>query len=124
MSKSKTTAKKTTAKDNNIVASPEPKKAAKKATTKQTLTDDIIGSNVPSETSKKVSTSAPKKTATSGQNRKVTVAIHSTKNVVWEGVGKVEKGYNIVKKAEADKWLTRSHIRLATPEEVAREYGA
>lgn len=117
MSKSKTTAKKTTAKDKNIIASPEPKQAAKKkVTSAKTLPDDIIGSNVP--------VTAPKTPASTSDKRKLTVAIHSTKNVVWEGVGKVEKGYNIVSKAEADKWLTRSHVRLATPEEVAREYGA
>lgn len=55
--------------------------------------------------------------------RKVTVAVYSTKNVVWENVGKIAKGYNILPKAEAEKWLTRSHVREATPEEIAREYG-
>jgi hypothetical protein len=38
-------------------------------------------------------------------------------------VGKVYRGYNIVTKEQADKWLTRDHIRLATPEEVAQEFG-
>jgi hypothetical protein len=52
-----------------------------------------------------------------------TVAIHSTKNVSWPEIGKVLRGYNIVEKEIADKWLTRKHIRLATPEEVAREFG-
>lgn len=51
------------------------------------------------------------------------IAVHSTRNVTWEGVGKVYNGYNIVTKAQADKWLTRDHIRLATPEEVAKEFG-
>jgi hypothetical protein len=51
------------------------------------------------------------------------VAIHSTKNVTWSEVGKVYRGYNIVEKSAAEKWLTRSHVRLATPEEVAREFG-
>ena len=52
-----------------------------------------------------------------------TVAVHSTRNVTWNGVGKVYIGYNIVSKSEADQWLTRSHCRLATPEEVAKEFG-
>ena len=52
-----------------------------------------------------------------------TVAIHSTRNVAWNGVGKVSTGYNIVTKEQADKWLTRNHVRLATPEEVAKEFG-
>jgi len=66
---------------------------------------------------KKTTTSAPKK------EKKPTMALHSTRNVIWEGVGKIDKGYNILPKAIAEKWLTRSHVREATPEEVAREYG-
>ena len=50
------------------------------------------------------------------------VAIYSERNVNWTGVGKVIRGYNIVSKDQADKWLTRNHIRLATPQEVAKEY--
>jgi hypothetical protein len=52
-----------------------------------------------------------------------TTAIHSTRNVTWNGVGKVYRGYNIVDEETAKKWLTREHIRIATPQEVAREYG-
>ena len=55
--------------------------------------------------------------------KKETVALYSTKNVTWSEVGKVYRGYNIVEKAAAEKWLTRSHIRIAAPEEVAREFG-
>ena len=51
------------------------------------------------------------------------VAIHSTRNVTWQGVGKVYIGYNIVTKEQADQWLTRNHTRLATPAEVAQEFG-
>lgn len=51
------------------------------------------------------------------------VAIHSTKNVSWVGVGKVLKGINIVGKDQADKWLTRDHITLVNPEDVAKEFG-
>jgi hypothetical protein len=51
------------------------------------------------------------------------VAIHSTKNVTWSGVGKVYRGYNLVKESEADQWVTRNHIRLVSPEEFAKEYG-
>ena len=54
---------------------------------------------------------------------KETIAVYSTRNVSWSGVGNVSRGYNIVTKAAADKWLTRDHIRLATPEEVAKEFG-
>lgn len=55
--------------------------------------------------------------------KKETVALYSTKNVTWSEVGKVYRGYNIVDKDAAAKWLTRSHIRTATPEEVAKEFG-
>jgi hypothetical protein len=54
---------------------------------------------------------------------KETVALFSTKNVTWPGVGKVYRGYNIVEKNAATQWLTRSHIKPATPEEVAKEFG-
>lgn len=66
----------------------------------------------------------PRKTAKKAESSvKETVALFSTKNVTWTGVGKVYRGYNIVEKDAADQWLTRSHIRVATPEEVAREFG-
>jgi hypothetical protein len=66
---------------------------------------------------------APKKSAKKTEDQPEKVAIHSTRNVTWEGVGKVYRGYNIVSQEAADKWVTRSHIRIATPEEVAKEFG-
>jgi hypothetical protein len=66
---------------------------------------------------------AEKKPAKKQEPKEETVAIHSTRNVTWNEVGKVYTGYNIVKKSAAEKWLTRGHIRLATPEEVAKEFG-
>ena len=66
---------------------------------------------------------SPRKKNSKPEEKKETVAIHSTKNVTWSEVGKVYRGYNIVEKDAADKWLTRSHIRIATPEEVAKEFG-
>lgn len=64
-----------------------------------------------------------KPVAKKAEKKKETVAIHSTRNVTWAEVGKVYIGYNIVTKEAADKWLTRDHTRLATPEEVAQEFG-
>lgn len=52
-----------------------------------------------------------------------TVALYSTKNVVWNKVGKIKKGVNIVPKDKADQWLTRDHVRLMDPSEVAKEFG-
>jgi len=51
------------------------------------------------------------------------VALYSTRSVRWEEVGAIAKGYNIVAKAQADKWLTRGHVRIATPEEVKKAFG-
>lgn len=51
------------------------------------------------------------------------VALYSTKNVRWEEVGSISRGYNIVTKDQADKWLTRAHVRIATPEEVKKAFG-
>jgi hypothetical protein len=51
------------------------------------------------------------------------VALHSTRSVRWEEVGAITKGYNIVTKAQADKWLTRGHVRIASPEEVQKAFG-
>jgi hypothetical protein len=51
------------------------------------------------------------------------LALFSTKNVYWDGYGYLNRGYNIVSKTKAEAWLTRSHVRLATPEEVANAFG-
>jgi len=52
------------------------------------------------------------------------VAIYSTSNVRWEEAnGAIYKGVNIVTKDQADKWLTRSHVRIATTEEVEKALG-
>ena len=51
------------------------------------------------------------------------VAVHSTKNVSWPEVGRVYRGFNIVTKAAADKWLSRDHIRIATPDELKAVLG-
>jgi hypothetical protein len=80
------------------------------------VANGVIGVAQTPRPAKRVSASSPKKS-------EKTVAIHSTKNVSWSPVGKVYRGYNIVTPEQAEKWLTRSHVRLATPEEVAKEFG-
>jgi outer membrane biosynthesis protein TonB len=49
------------------------------------------------------------------------VVLFSERNVNWAGVGRLSVGYNLVSKADADKWLSGGSlkVRLATPEEVA-----
>ena len=83
------------------------------------VANGVMGTSLMSKTEKpKISKSKPK---VDGVEK---VAIFSTKNVSWaEANGRVYRGYNIVKKEAADLWLTKDFIRLATPEEVAKEYG-
>ena len=50
------------------------------------------------------------------------VAIYSDKNMYWQELGRIVKGYNIVNEEAAKRWLTRKGIRQATPEEVASYY--
>ena len=88
----------------NVKISPAPSIASN--------SDNVIGSG-----------SADRKDKVTEKPKKDVVAVHSTRNVTWSGVGKVYRGYNIVTKEAAEKWLTRDHIRLATPEEVARDFG-
>jgi hypothetical protein len=51
------------------------------------------------------------------------VALFSERNIFWNGVGEVVKGYNIVTKEVSEKWLTHDKVRTATPQEVAKHYG-
>ena len=65
----------------------------------------------------------PSKTINSDVNLSGKVALFSTKSVRWEEVGSLSRGYNIVTQKQADKWLTRGHVRIATPEEVQKAFG-
>ena len=51
-----------------------------------------------------------------------TVAVYSPRNIYWQGIGRLSKGYNIMTKDKADMWITMDQVRLATPQEVAKEY--
>lgn len=65
----------------------------------------------------------PSKTINSEVNLSGKVALHSTRSVRWEEVGNLNRGYNIVTEKQAEKWLTRSHVRIATPEEIQKAFG-
>ena len=80
------------------------------------VAEGVIGATTAPKTTERKKSAKP-------AEKKETVALYSTKNVTWSEVGKVYRGYNIVDKDAAAKWLTRSHIRQATPEEVAKEFG-
>lgn len=62
------------------------------------------------------------KTLEEPKTKKETVALFSTKNVFWDGVGEVKRGYNFVLPAQAEKWKTRGHIRVATPAEIKEAF--
>lgn len=110
-------AKKKTAKDTGAIAAPNKAGSGgkKKSSLEGVADTEIIGSAKPAGDAKP--------TVKAGQ-KKATVALYSDRNVYWNGVGKLEKGYNIVSQEQSAKWLTRNHVREATPEEVASEYGA
>jgi hypothetical protein len=99
-----------------IISSPKPKGKRKPALAP--VRDGAIGA-ASIEVAEKLSA----KIAKPEQVKSGKVAVYSTKNVTWSGVGKVYRGYNIVTEDQAAKWLTRDHTRLATPEEVAKEFG-
>lgn len=63
------------------------------------------------------------KTINNDVNLSGKVALFSTRSVRWEEVGTLNRGYNIVTEKQADKWLTRSHVRIATPAEVEKAFG-
>lgn len=51
------------------------------------------------------------------------MALYSERNLHWNGVGALVKGYNIVTKEASVKWLSHKAVREASPKEVARHYG-
>ncbi len=98
----------------NQIKSETKAKGGKKQPSMQDAGDGLI---------KSTSADRPKKTTTSTKPKKETVAIYSDRNVAWTGVGRIVKGYNIVTPDQAEQWLTRNHVREATPEEVASQFG-
>jgi hypothetical protein len=50
------------------------------------------------------------------------VAVYSSRNLFWSGVGELTQGYNIVSKEASENWITHKAVRIATPEEVASYY--
>ena len=51
------------------------------------------------------------------------VALFAQKHLFWNGLGDLQKGYNIVTKEASEKWTTHKAVRIATPSEVASYYG-
>lgn len=51
------------------------------------------------------------------------IAVYSSRNLHWNGVGNLTIGYNILNKEESDRWLKHKAVRIAMPDEVAKHYG-
>lgn len=51
------------------------------------------------------------------------VAVYSSRNLHWNGVGELNVGYNILSKEESEKWLKHKAVRIASADEVAKYYG-
>ncbi len=87
---------------------------------------DLVGANTKVEILEAILPFVPRKdeeTSPKIENPKEKVAIYSNRNIHWNGVGALEKGYNIVTKEASVKWLTHKSVREATPAEVAKYYG-
>lgn len=103
--------------DNNMIASPgTSKKGGTKSGALRPDGKGVIASGK-ADLSKK-----PKEKAAPKTNKEVRVALFSSKNVNWPGVGQIGKGYTIVTRDAANKWLTRDHVREASPEEIAESF--
>ena len=43
------------------------------------------------------------------------VALYSTRNISWNGLGSLSRGYNIVSKEASEKMVTHKAVRIASP---------
>jgi len=50
------------------------------------------------------------------------IAIFSSRNLFWNGVGELNQGYTILPKEISEKWLSHKAVRVATADEVAKHY--
>ena len=103
-----------------VIAGPKRARAPRKSNTKVSE-DGIIGSNAADYALRNAPKPSAERVVEKPDQDKV--AVWSAKNIRWTGVGELSKGYNIVTKEAADKWLTKAGIREATPEEIATYYG-
>lgn len=103
--------------DNDVIGSPEAPEVAPQPSLGYD-NNGVLGSNTPVEKEVHAAPAAPTVPLTSDK-----VAVFSTRNASWGEFGKVYNGYNILSPKAAEAWLTRDHCRIATPEEVAKEFG-
>lgn len=97
-----------------VIVAPEPVETAPAITS---VEDGVIGTG---KVSKKKAAPAPKVVEAEPGEK---VAIFASRNIHWQGMGKIQKGYAIVSKEDAEKWVTLPSVRLATPEEIKTYLG-
>jgi hypothetical protein len=97
-----------------VILAPEPEETAPALTP---VANGVIGSG---KVSKKKPAAKP---AVKEVDPIELAAVFATRNLVWQGVGKVVKGYNIVPKDQLSKWMTLETVREATPEEIKANLG-
>ena len=100
--------------DSAVILAPEPVETTPAITS---VENGVIGSGKVSK--KPAAPKAAPKPAVEVEK----VAILASRSVHWQGLGKVQKGYNIVSKEDAEKWVTLPSVRLATPEEIKTYLG-
>lgn len=101
-----------------IITGPK-RSRAPRSSNMHTKDDGLVASHAADRALAKKSQNIKPKTEDSTEK----VAVWSAKNIRWTGIGELSKGYNIVTKEAAEKWLSKAGIREATPEEVATHYG-
>jgi hypothetical protein len=103
-------------KGDEVISSPErPVDAEPVEQALAPVADGVIGTGTKKKPAKK------KPAAKQASDKEETVALYSTRNVTWVGVGRVLTGLNLVPKSQADKWIGRDHIRVADAAEVSKE---
>lgn len=50
------------------------------------------------------------------------VAVFSSRNLFWNGVGELNYGYTILPKEISEKWLLHKAVRIASADELAKHY--
>lgn len=103
--------------EENVIKNPVPKNFQKRVESISPVKNGVIG------TDKVIPKAKQKITVKKIEEPYEKVALFSSRNVSLQGVGEIKKGYNIVSRESAEKWLSRDHVREATPEEIAEEFG-
>lgn len=50
------------------------------------------------------------------------IAVYSERNLYWDAIGNLSRGYSFIDREEAEKWLQLKGVRVATPQEVSTHF--